>query len=425
MQGIEKQRPSKIPRIKKKNMGNIHQNFIDYPIVKDDDTTINCPADILESKIVKNNILNLPKSKKNDKNEYYDLESFPKMKDIHNSSRFLQFLKWRYNTKEPLIIPSNDELNKKLPIKNINQHLIKNAHNSILQSNQASLTWLGHASVLLQISSFNILTDPIFSERCSPLSSVGPKRYRKSPIKDIKEDLPDHIDIILISHNHYDHLDINSCLDLSKKLKIPPLWLVPLGTKEWFINKCKIRNVLEFDWCDSIELNKIDTNDISSSIKISCLPCQHWCSRTMFDRNKALWASWLVESISQNTDSSSTTLPSSSSSYKFYFGGDTGFCEKIFAQIGQYYKKIDIAALPIGAYGSKSEQYFHKYYHMNPFEAYKTSQLLNAHYTLGIHHGTFPLTNENIFEPSNIVKNEIKDENFFVLNHGESIILDL
>jgi len=142
----------------------------------------------------------------------------------------------------------------------------------------------------------NILTDPIFSERCSALQIVGPKRFTPIPFE-IKE-LPD-IDLVIISHNHYDHLDSNSVTALTPKVK---KWYVPLGVRSWMIDSgVKPENVVELDWWESSKYNE--------TCEVVCTPCQHFTGRTLTDRNETLWASWAIVSAQS----------------RFYFAGDTGY----------------------------------------------------------------------------------------------------
>lgn len=147
-------------------------------------------------------------------------------------------------------------------------------------SDKIQIMWIGHATVLVQIDGMNILTDPIFSDRCSPMPPFGPKRYRPTPLS--LRELP-RIDIVLLSHTHYDHMDRPTILELGNH----PRWFVPMGVKQWFLNE-GITNVEELTWWDEKEVKIGET-----SFKIACTPCQHWCKRTLLDDNKSLWSSWL------------------------------------------------------------------------------------------------------------------------------------
>ena len=225
-------------------------------------------------------------------------------------------------------------------------------------------TLLGHSTVLLQYKGLNILTDPMFSERAFPVQFAGPKRYTPLALK--AEQLPD-IDVIVISHNHYDHLDVDSINTLGND----PLWLVPLGLKSWF-KDLGITNIKEMDWWDSHHID---------DLTITAMPSQHWSRRGLFDMNQSLWASWGFQ------------WPDFTS----WFGGDTGYNDIQFKEIGEALGTIDLAMIPIGAY---EPRWFMKNQHANPTDAVKIFQDLNAKEAFGIHWNTFVLTAEPIDEPA-------------------------
>lgn len=182
------------------------------------------------------------------------------------------------------------------------------------------VTWIGHSTFLLQVDGLNILTDPIFSERASPVSFAGPKR--KIPPAMTVEQLP-HIDVVLISHNYYDHLDKPSVNALqAKQSGNPPRYYVPLGQKAWF-NKLGIPQVTELDWWANVKIG--DTT-------VHAVPVQHWSSRSHFDRNKTLWAGFLIDSPSLRT----------------LFVGDSGYSDD-FKAIAEWLGTVDLALVPIGA----------------------------------------------------------------------------
>ncbi|MDP9108418.1 MAG: MBL fold metallo-hydrolase, partial [Pseudomonadota bacterium] len=139
-----------------------------------------------------------------------------------------------------------------------------------------SATWIGHATVLMQVAGLNLITDPVFSERVSPLSFIGPRR--RVPLPMTLAQLP-HIDVVLISHNHYDHLDRASVQQLNRQAGGPPLFLVPLGIKPW-MTQAGIDNVRELDWWQHTELAGLD---------LTFVPAQHWSARSLFDRFQTLW----------------------------------------------------------------------------------------------------------------------------------------
>ena len=153
--------------------------------------------------------------------------------------------------------------------------------------NGTRVVWLGHATMLVQFDGVTILTDPIFSKRCAPLQCVGPKRYRDAPCQVV--DLP-HIDIVVISHNHYDHMDYNSIVELKEKFGPQLQWFVPEGNKRWMENSGCL-NVTEMTWWQEETLHD------HPEITVACTPCQHWSSRTgILDVNqvRVAWHSpWL------------------------------------------------------------------------------------------------------------------------------------
>ena len=252
-----------------------------------------------------------------------------------------------------------------------------------IQDDQNFYLWIGHSTILLHVNKKLILTDPIFSGRCSPVQFLGPERYTDPAIK--LEDLPE-IDIIVISHNHYDHLDYNSV----KQIGDTVTWFVPLGLKKWF-NENGISNVVEMDWMDSY---------IIDGIKIDCLPSQHWSKRTIHKSFDTLWASWLI------------TI----NNFKFWFAGDTGYNNVQFKAIGQKYGPINLAAIPIGAY---EPRWFMKNFHINPEEAVKIHLDVQSEQSIGIHFGTFVLTTEPVEEPAQKL---INARNAYGLNENSFLI---
>lgn len=214
------------------------------------------------------------------------------------------------------------ELNKTLPVHKLSRDVSSPPEEGI------RITWIGHASILVQFDGFSILADPIFSNRCSFLSFAGPKRYRPPPCT--VNELPE-IDAVCISHNHYDHLDVETVKDLNARF--PRLhWFVPAGLKGWMNQTGVTMNVNEYEWWEEKEITKT-SNDCSLSMNFVFTPTKHWCNRGVFDRNKVLWGSWTI--IGPR--------------YRMYFAGDTAYCAG-FKQIGHKYGPFDLAAIPIGAY---------------------------------------------------------------------------
>jgi N-acyl-phosphatidylethanolamine-hydrolysing phospholipase D len=255
------------------------------------------------------------------------------------------------------------------------------------------MVWIGHSTILIHISGKTILTDPIFSNRCSPVQFLGPKRYSDPAIS--VENLPE-VDMILISHNHYDHLDRNSVIKLGNK----PIWIVPLGLKDWFNNE-GITNVREYDWWDE---------DIVKGIKLYCLPSQHWSKRTILNSFETLWASWAVEI----------------NDFRFWFAGDTGYNQYLFREIGDKLGPFDLSAIPIGAY---EPRWFMKNFHVNPDESVMIHHDVRCRKSVGIHWGTFGLSTEPFDAPPKLlkealIKNNIGIDEFITPKIGKIIELE-
>jgi N-acyl-phosphatidylethanolamine-hydrolysing phospholipase D len=269
---------------------------------------------------------------------------------------------------------------------------------AFLSSNRTepTLTWIGHATFLLQLGGVNILTDPHLTERASPLSFAGPKRH-VAPALDF--DVLPHVDAVVISHSHYDHLDLGTVQRLNKQDGGPPMFFVPLALKAWFREQ-GIDNVTELDWWDSRE---------HMGLRFNLAPVQHWSARTPWDTNKTLWGSWVIEHPQM----------------RFLFGGDFGYSQDL-ADIGKRFGRVDLAALPIGAY---EPRWFMKTMHVNPEEAVKAHRDLNARYSVAMHWGTFKLTDERLDDPpvklaEALAGAGIAPERFFVMKHGETRKLD-
>ena len=265
---------------------------------------------------------------------------------------------------------------------------------AFLQTNRTvrSITWLGHAAVLVQTNGLNIATDPMFSERASPVQFAGPKRL--IPLAIPAAQLP-RIDVVLISHNHYDHLDKQSVKDLNAQSGGAPLFIVPLGLKQWFTNE-GITNVRELDWWDAFEV---------SGVKMHFVPAQHWSKRTLTDANRSLWGGFIIEDRG----------------WKFLYTGDTGYSQD-FKDIGAKFGNFDFAAIPIGAYAPR---WFMKTQHINPEEAVQIMQDVGAKEALGVHWGTFILTDEPLDEPPRLLAESLKKRQlpatqFRAWAHGET-----
>lgn len=303
-------------------------------------------------------------------------------------------------------------------------------------------TWLGHACYFVEFpGGLRVLFDPVFSQRCSPFSWLGPKRYTEVPCQ--IEDIPT-IDVVIISHSHYDHMDHPTIMRIKKKH--PNVhFFVPLGNKQWF-TACGIDKVTELDWWEERDLRLAPAqkeslvshqnqseqaankdSDRSIMAHIGCLPCQHTSGRTLFDRAQTLWASWSVESGGK----------------KIWFGGDTGYravpelpkgvddygpdhnyphCP-VFKQIGDLRGPFDLGLIPIGAYDPR---WIMSPMHANPFDSVNIFLDTKCKRAMGIHWGTWVLTEEDVLEPPQLLKKALKSKEipekgvFDVCDIGES-----
>jgi len=231
-----------------------------------------------------------------------------------------------------------------------------------VQEGEVFITLINHATELIQLADLNLLTDPIFSNRASPFSWIGPKRVR-APALTISE-LP-KIDIILLSHNHYDHMDIASLKAIEAKDK--PLFIVPLGNAA-LLKKKEIASVIELDWWDEYPLGE--------KKRILMTPAKHWSGRGLFDRRRSLWASYLIFG----------------DDLTIFFAGDSGYADH-FKEIQNRCGTIHVALLPIGAC---QPRWFMQESHMDPSEAMQAFLDLKSDLGLGMHYDTFPLANESI-----------------------------
>jgi L-ascorbate metabolism protein UlaG (beta-lactamase superfamily) len=227
---------------------------------------------------------------------------------------------------------------------------------------------IGHASFLIQVAGLNILTDPVFAERASPFSFAGPKRVNPPGIA--FEDLPP-IHAVLITHNHYDHLDLETIGRLWRGHR--PRFIAPLGNDAIIRPEHPDIAVETYDWGRSV--------DLGHGVTAHLVPACHWSARGMNDRRMALWCAYAL------------TTPSGA----IYHVGDTGFGDgRLFRDVRERFGRLRLAHLPIGAY---EPRWFMEPQHMNPEDAVRALGLLEAEQTLGHHWGTFRLTNEGVEEP--------------------------
>jgi L-ascorbate metabolism protein UlaG (beta-lactamase superfamily) len=305
--------------------------------------------------------------------DHFDGKVFFNPGDKETNS-FLDVLKWKLGTTAkdwPEWVKNKDYPAPELP-----------------EGKKATFTFINHASFLIQTPGLNIITDPVFSERVSPFSFVGPKRHRDPGMTFDK--LP-AIDVVIISHNHYDHMDLPSLQQLDAKFH--PLFIVPLKNRE-FLLKQGLQNVVELDWWREQKVK--DTT-------ITFAPSHHWANRSLWDKNETLWGSYMI----------------SYEGFKIYFAGDTGYGEH-FRDIKMRLGAPDVALLPIGAY---EPRWFMKKHHMNPAEAVEAHKDLGAGKSFGMHFGTFQLTDEGIDDPVIDLKKALGDlKDFTVLDQGESAL---
>lgn len=244
-----------------------------------------------------------------------------------------------------------------------------------------TVTLVNHATVLLQVAGLNVLTDPVWAERASPLPFAGPRRVHAPGIA--LDDLPP-IDIVLISHNHYDHLDTGTLRRLAARHR--PLVITPLGNGDLIARAMGRGGDSDSDGSGGgdVRIATLDWEqayDVGPGVRVHCEAALHWSSRGVGDRNKALWSAFSI------------TTPVG----HIYFAGDTGFGDgSHFRDVTRRHGPPVLALLPIGAY---EPRWFMAPFHMNPDEAVRAFGLLEARRAMAIHHGCFPLADEGIDEP--------------------------
>jgi L-ascorbate metabolism protein UlaG (beta-lactamase superfamily) len=262
-----------------------------------------------------------------------------------------------------------------------------------LNSHLPSATWINHSTFFIKMDGAHFLTDPIWSDRCSPFSFIGPKRRHKPPIELAHLQ---KVDYVLISHNHYDHLD-KKTIQLLHQTYPNIEWFVPKGVKKWFLAQ-GISRVEEFSWWQSVEKN---------GFRFTAVPSQHFSGRSLFDLDKTLWAGWVVESLA-------------SCGKRFYFVGDTGYNEVHFKEIGAKWPFMDLSLIPIGTYIPKR---FMSPVHISPEEAVKIHKEVHSKKSLGMHWKTFRLSDEEELRPTYdlwiaLQKENISAEQFLALLPG-------
>jgi L-ascorbate metabolism protein UlaG (beta-lactamase superfamily) len=250
------------------------------------------------------------------------------------------------------------------------------------------ITAVGHATFLIQIDGLNILTDPIWSDRCSPVSWIGPKRHKQPGIR--FEDLP-QIDVVLVSHNHYDHLDLPTLKRLAKRGVRRAF--VPLGNLD-LVRSTGIPKVEELDWWQSTTL--------SEDVTVTLVPAQHFSSRSLWDRNETLWGGFVVSGPSGN----------------IYFAGDTGYSPH-FREIARRFSPVRVAILPISPFQPRqSNEPPRVSHHMGPLEAIPAHKDLNPQISIAAHFQVFQLGSDGFDDAVNglsaVLKEHGLNDNAFV-----------
>jgi L-ascorbate metabolism protein UlaG (beta-lactamase superfamily) len=291
--------------------------------------------------------------------------------DAPQARGFHDFLRWKLTSRPETSPRFIDDVEQSIPPRKA-------------EGSQIRITLVNHSSVLLQGSGLNLLTDPIWSERTSPLSWIGPRRQRKPGVR--IEDLP-HLDAVLISHNHFDHLDLPTLRQLADRGT--STFVVATGDAR-LLRAQRIESV-ELDWGESLAI---------SGITIHCVPALHFSARGIFDRNRTLWCGYVVEYPERLV----------------YFAGDTAFGSH-FAQIREKFGSPQLALLPIGAY---EPRWFMSPVHMAPEEAVRAHEILGAKTSIAIHHGTFQLADDGIDTPQKQLMACRRDDSFLILRNGES-----
>jgi N-acyl-phosphatidylethanolamine-hydrolysing phospholipase D len=326
--------------------------------------------------------------KNTDLPEHHTAEGFKNLHIDEPDKSFFDFLRMRFFGNEQWA--DHSALADQVPFQQVNLSVIS-------QPGLApQVTWLGHSSFLIQYKGKTILTDPIFSDRASPFSFAGPERYVAHPMD--YQQLP-AIDAVVISHNHYDHLDSDTIQQLADTTH----FVVPLKIGEWLLDQgIEPQKITELDWWQSTNID---------SLQFEALPSQHWSARGLTDRFDTLWASWSIKI----------------DDFTLWFAGDTGYNPVQFKQIGEHLGVIDLALIPIGAYAPR---WFMQWYHVNPQEAVNIHRDVKSKKSIGMHWGTFPLTAEPPMEPpqrlAEVLSAEgLTSQEFLTLKVGETLPINI
>ena len=285
---------------------------------------------------------------------------------------FRDVLRWKRSSRPEASPPFVDDVEESKPPARV-------------EGAELRVTLINHSTVLLQQSDLNILTDPIWAERASPLAAIGPRRHRKPGVR--WEDLP-RIDVVLVSHNHYDHLDLSTLRRLADRGQ--SRFIVAAGVGR-LLRSRKIGPVEELDWGESVAAGRATVHGV---------PAAHFSARGIFDRNRTLWCGFVIEAGERTV----------------YFAGDTGFGDH-FARIRERFGAPRLALLPIGAY---EPRWFMSPVHMSPEQAVEAHEILGAKTSIAIHHGTFQLGDEGIDTPKRVLRACAASDSFLVLDNGQA-----
>ena len=301
----------------------------------------------------------------------------PHLPRFHKSLLDVIKMRWTSNWS------NHQKLADEVPVRDIDYARILNPSSAL------QITWIGHSTFLIQLNGKTILTDPVFSNRASPVGFAGPSRYSEPAIPLSR--LPS-IDYVIISHNHYDHMDLASIAHLVNG----PTWFVPLDNAH-YLRRVGVESIIELDWWCSHQVD---------DLCFTATPAQHWSARGLFDRCDALWSGWVMKD----------------GDHALFFVGDTGYNPVQFKEIGERLGPFDASMIPIGAY---EPRWFMKDMHVNPHEAVRIHLDSRSRQSFAMHWGTFPLTAESPGDPPRalaaaLAEFKVSTVDFAVLEIGET-----
>lgn len=334
-------------------------------------------------------------------------EGFRNRGEAIEDKGLLTLLKWRWQAWRTQLPPP-----PQAPVPQQAPDLVFLQHNARAgAAMQSAVTWIGHASMLVQVAGLNLLLDPMFSDRASPLSWIGPKRAQAPALTPAT--LP-RIDAVLISHNHYDHLDLPSLQALARQPGGPPRWIVPLGVSRLLVDAALpgAEHSIELHWWQETALP-----GAAGPVAVALTPAQHWSRRGLSDRNRTLWGGFALFAPELH----------------LLYTGDTGYSDDFRAIRARYAERqtpargggFDLALIPIGAYELR---WFMRAQHVNPEEAVQIHLDLGARQSVGVHWGSFEMSFEPLDQPPRDLAlarraRGLADEAFRTLAIGETLRL--